>query len=611
MAPPIEPSFDDKTDFEDAARGFIGRLEPCIIKNSKGRVVWDNDKYNFLNGASCPETVNPKLWRQAQLLVTQGLFQVTDGIYQVRGFDISNMTLVEGDQGVIVIDPLISVECAEAALKLYRTHRGPRAVTGMIYSHSHVDHFGGSRGVLPEEDSTVPVIAPEGFLEHAVSENIYTGNAMLRRAVFMYGARLSKGPAGQVSCGGAMTNSSGTISLIPPTVLVTRTGQEETVDGVHIIFQITPGAEAPAEANFHFPQRRALCIAENANRTLHNILTLRGAVVRDARTWSRYLDEAIVLFTPTAEVVFGSHGWPTWGHDNILQYLSQQRDMYGYLHDQTLRMINRGMTGLEIAEDFVLPSVLQKSWHTQGFYGSVSNNVKAIYQRYMGWFDGNPAHLWEHPPVQAAQRYVSCMGGIDEVVKKAQAYAEEGDLRFATTLLNHAVFADSEHTGAQHALASVYDRLGYGAENGPWRNFYLTGAEELRHGPLESQPDFGNVGMMMALSVEQLLDSIAIRLDGPRAQTESFTIDLHVTDLKERYWVILSNGVLVQRKVTSETGAGATSSFGCELTHMQLLQLVGRKSVPEGVRQWGEANIIEKLFSLLEEPTPAFNIIKP
>ncbi len=340
----VLPSFDDQTDFDNASRGLIGSLESCIFKNSSGRIVWNNDDYKFLDGAKCPKSANRKLWRQSQLLAKQGLFIVTDGIYQIRGFDISNMTLVESDKGVIVIDPLVSVECAEAAMKLYQEHRGDRQVMGLIYSHSHGDHYGGSRGILPE-NTTVPVIAPEGFLAHAVSENIYAGGAMSRRAIYMYGDQLDKGPAGQIGCGLAMTISDGTITLIPPTITINRTGQEEVIDGVKIVFQMTPGTEPPSEMNFYFPQRRALCIAEIATHSLHNILTPRGAVVRDARAWSRYLDEAIILFARKSDVHFGSHTWPTWGQDAILQFLSEQRDLYGYLHDQTLRMMNQGMTG--------------------------------------------------------------------------------------------------------------------------------------------------------------------------------------------------------------------------------------------------------------------------
>ena len=470
--------FDDTTDFEDAARGLIGSLVPCVVTAADGRVVWDNDAYAFLDG-ECPATANPSLWRQSQLCAQQGLYQVTDGIYQVRGLDLSNMTLVEGDEGVIVIDPLISKETAAAALALYREHRGDRPVTAVIYTHAHGDHFGGVHGVYRDG---VPIVAGHGFMEAAVAENVYAGGAMNRRAEYMYGAQLEKGPAGQIGAGLGQTTSLGSIGLIPPTLEITHTGQEETLDGVRIRFQMTPGTECPVEMNFLFPDKRALCMAENATHNLHNLLTLRGAVVRDARIWAHYLNEAINLFADDMDLAFASHHWPMWGRDRVVTYLSQQRDLYAYLHDQTLRLMNQGYTGIEIAEMVEMPPALEKSWHTHGYYGSVSHNVKAIYQRYLGWFDGNPAHLWPHPPVEAGTRYVEAFGGADVVIGKAQGYIDGGDLRFAVELLNHVVFADDTNTRARELLAGVYDTLGYGAENGTWRNFYLQGAYELRHG---------------------------------------------------------------------------------------------------------------------------------
>ena len=388
------PSFEDRTDFENADRGFVAALTPGVVKDRNGRVVWDADAYRFLDG-DCPDTANPSLWRQSQLCAKQGLFEVTDGIYQVRGLDLSNISFIEGDTGVIVIDPLISTECAAAALALYREHRGQRPVTAVIYTHSHGDHFGGVRGVLPEKD--IPVIAPAGFLEHAVSENVYAGTAMTRRAVYMYGAVVAKGPAGQIGAGLGQTTSTGTISLVPPTLDITRTGQEETVDGVRIVFQITPGTEAPSEMNFYFPDKHAVCMAENATHNLHNLLTLRGAVVRNPHVWAHYLTEAIELFADKSDVLFASHHWPTWGQQQITAFLTEQRDLYAYLHDQTLRLLNQGHTGIEIAELIELPPALEHAWHARGYYGSVSHNVKAIYQHYMGWFDGNPAHRWELP----------------------------------------------------------------------------------------------------------------------------------------------------------------------------------------------------------------------
>nr|MDA8320295.1 MBL fold metallo-hydrolase [Actinomycetota bacterium] len=387
--------YDDERDFADADRGFIAALKPGVVRNAAGRVVWDIDSYAFLNGQA-PDTVHPSLWRQSALNAKQGLFEVTEGIYQVRGLDLSNISFIEGDAGVIVIDPLISSETAAAALALYREHRGDRPVTGVIYTHSHADHFGGVKGILSQDeaDAGVPVIAPHGFLESAIAENVYAGAAMTRRAAYMYGAALPRGPRGSVGAGLGQTTSTGTVSLIAPTVDITATGQELTVDGVRMVFQLAPGSEAPAEMHFMFPDRRALCMAENATHTMHNILTIRGAVVRDPHAWAGYLTEAIELFGGQADLVFASHHWPTWGRERVIEFLSLQRDLYAYLHDQTLRLINAGLTGEEIAEHFELPPALQRAWHAHGYYGSVSHNVKAIYQRYLGWYDGNPARLW-------------------------------------------------------------------------------------------------------------------------------------------------------------------------------------------------------------------------
>ena len=368
----------------------------------------------------------------------------------MRGLDLSNMTLVEGDEGVIVIDPLVSKETAAAALALYREHRGDRPVMAVIYTHAHVDHFGGVRGVYRDG---VPIVAGHGFMDAAIAENVYAGAAMTRRAQYMYGSMLEKGPHGQIGTGLGQTNSLGSIGIIAPTIEITHTGQEETLDGVLIRFQMTPGTECPVEMNFLFPERRALCMAENATHNLHNILTLRGAVVRDARIWSYYLNEAIDLFADDMDVSFASHHWPTWGRERVVTYLSQQRDLYAYLHDQTLRLMNQGYTGIEIAEMVEMPPALEASWHTHGYYGSVSHNVKAIYQRYLGWFDGNPANIWRHPPQAAATRYVDAFGGAATMIDKAQAFIADGDLRFAAELLNHVVFADDSNMEARQLLA--------------------------------------------------------------------------------------------------------------------------------------------------------------
>jgi len=597
--------FADRQDFDDADRGLIGRLEPCVVHDADGREVWNNDAYAFLAG-ECPDTANPSLWRQGQLVARQGLYEVTDGIYQVRGLDLSNMTLVESDHGVIVIDPLISAETAAAALDLYRRHRGHREVTAVIYTHAHVDHFGGVRGVY---ESEVPVIAGEGFMEHAVAENVYAGRAMSRRAVFMYGSVLPKGPSGQIGTGLGATNSTGSIGLVPPTLDITQPVQDEVVDGVRIRFQLTPGTECPVEMNFYFPDHRALCMAENATHNLHNLVTLRGAVVRDARVWSRYLQDAIRLFTGDVEVSFASHHWPTWGRARVVTYLRQQRDLYAYLHDQTLRLMNLGHTGIEIAEELAVPPAIDAAWHTHGYYGSVSHNVKAIYQRYLGWFDGHPSSLWEHPPVESARRYVECMGGIDEVVAKAQRYADDGDLRFAAQLLKHAVFANETHGGATELLASVYTRLAHGAENGTWRNFYLQGAAELRTGVPEMPVAVaGSHDLVAALSVEQVFDSIAIRIDGPKAWDEAFAIDWVFTDLGRTVRTELSNGVLVQDDDPDVATAGR-AGLTATLTKGHLGALL--RGNLDGVALDGDADLLGRLLAVVDPTVSTFPIVTP
>ncbi|MBB3086301.1 alkyl/aryl-sulfatase [Geodermatophilus sabuli] len=605
--------FEDRQDFEDARRGFVAALEPGVVR-SDGRVVWDNDSYGFLTGEA-PPTVNPSLWRQSALSAVQGLFEVVPGIYQVRGLDLSNMTIVEGERGVLVIDPLVSAETAAAALGLYRQHRGNRPVSGLLYTHSHVDHFGGVHGVLSAEEiqaGLVPILAPEGFTEHAVSENVYAGTAMARRAGYMYGAALDRGPRGQVGAGLGQTASTGTIGLVPPTVAITTTGQQETIDGIRMVFQMAPGAEAPAELHIYFPQHRAFCAAENATHNLHNILTLRGAVVRDPHAWAGYLTEAIDLFGAELEVVFASHHWPTWGSERAVEFLALQRDLYAYLHDQTLRMLNQGLTGAEIAEAMVLPPALERAWCARGYYGSVSHNVKAIYQRYMGWYDGNPAHLWPHPPAEAGRRYVELMGGADTVVAKARDSFDAGDFRWAAEVLNHVVFADPDHQAARELLADTYEQLGYGAENGTWRCVYLSGAHELRHGNFGTPTVAASPDVLAQLTPEQLFDALAIRIDGPRCGDEKVAIDVDLSDTGTRYRLALRNGALTYTGALQTAAADAV----LHLPSTALSGLLARGVGPEqlaaaGVQVDGDVAAVSRLLAALDEPDPDFAIVTP
>ena len=603
--------FDDTRDVEDADRGFLGALEPCVITAADGRVVWDNDVYDFLGGEA-PPSVHPSLWRQSALVAKQGLYEVVEGIYQVRGLDLSNVTFIEGDTGVIVIDPLVCTETAAAALALYRSHRGDRAVTAVIYTHSHVDHFGGVLGVTTQADvdaGKVPVVAPEGFIGHAVQENVYAGTAMTRRAAYMYGTALDRSPQGQVGCGLGQAPSTGEVGIIVPTLDITTTGETHTIDGVQIEFQMAPGTEAPAEMHFYFPTFRALCMAENATHNLHNLLTLRGALVRDPHAWSGYLTEAIDTFADRTDVVFASHHWPTWGRERIVEYLSLQRDLYAYLHDQTLRQLNQGYTGLEIAESFAMPPALERAWHTHGYYGSVNHNVKAVYQRYMGWFDGNPGRLWPHPPEQAGPRYVAAMGGIDRVVQLAQEAFDSGDFRWAATLLDHAIFTDEDHAGARALYADTLEQMGYGAECATWRNFFLSGATELRTGNFGTPVSTQAPTMLSQLTPEQMFDVLAISVNGPRAWDLDLALDVTFADLGTNYRLTLRNGVLVYRKRPADA-ATATATVTLAAKMRLMAAALGDFSSP-GLDVTGDPGALQALLSVLDRPDPAFDIVTP
>ncbi len=601
--------FDDTADFEDADRGYLGTLEDPRIRDDDDTVVWDAASYAFVAG-DAPDTVHPSLWRQSTLAAKHGLYEVVEGLYQVRGLDLSVMSVIESDTGVIVVDPLITRETAAAALGLYRAHRGDRPVRGVVYTHSHLDHFGGVLGIVSKEEvaaGDVAIVAPAGLVGHAVAENVYAGTAMARRAGYMYGAALARGPRGQVGAGLGQTLSTGHPGIVLPTHEVTATGEVVTIDGVELEFQMAPGTEAPAEFHFLVPRYAALCMAENVTHTLHNLLTLRGALVRDPNIWAHYLTEAIELFGDRADVLFASHHWPTWGRENLIEYIAIQRDLYKYLHDQTLRLLNKGLQGAEIAEEFPMPPALEKVWGTHGYYGSVSHNVKAIYQRYMGWFDGNPARLWPHPPQALAQRYVAAIGGVDRVVQLARVAFDEADYRWAATLLDHAVFADSGHAGARELYADTLEQLAYGSENGTWRNFFLSGATELREGGFGTPTRTAAPDLVAQLSPEQIFDAIAIAVDGPRAWDLELVMDVVLTDLDRSFRVTLRHGVLVAVERAPADDAQVTLA----LTKARLLGILAGDLDAPGVETTGDAGVVARLLGVLDPGDPDFAIVVP
>lgn len=609
--------FSDKADFADIERGLIKEVPKLKVIGADGRVVWDMQVYRSFLAGDAPDTVNPSLWRQALLNSKAGLYQVMDDIYQVRGFDLTTMSVIRGEKGWIIIDPLTMSEVAEAAMKLVNQELGERPVTAVIYTHSHPDHFGGVKGVINQTDvdaGKVRVIAPEHFMEHVSSEMSLLGTAMSRRAQYMHGMLLPRNAQQQVDNGLGKGVANGTFTLIEPTEYVTKSIQKLTVDGIGIEFQMTPHTEADAEMMFYFPKFKALMGAENLNAAMHNILTPRGAKVRDALGWSKALDETLHLFGNRSDVVFTSHYWPRWGTETVHNYITKQRDMYKYLHDQTLRLANHGLKMTEIAEQLELPDALGKEWFNRGYYGTVRHNVKGIYQHYIGFWSGNPADLNELPPQEAGQRYVEALGGAETVLKKAQDAFAKGEYRWAAMLLNNLVMASPDNQAAKNLQAQIFEQLGYQTESGPWRNIYLTGAMELRQGvsPKASattvSPD-----LVKALSVEHLFDLLAVRLNGPKAAGEKLSINWHFNDLQRDYNLALENSVLNYR----EGEVSPTSDLSLRLDKSSLTQILlqpatlGEQIKSGRVAVQGDIQVLGQLFALLDSFTPGFNIVTP
>jgi len=612
-------NFKSKQDFENATRGLIAKPDRLKIRNAEGLVIWDMTPFEKTQkvGSKSPAEVNPSLWRQATLNAMAGLYKVTDNIYQIRGYDLSVMTIIEGKTGYIVVDPLTSKETAKAAIELFFKHMPKKPIVAVIYTHTHLDHFGGVKGVINEKDvkaGKIKVIAPKDFMEHAISENVYAGNAMSRRATYMYGSLLPNNAYEAVDVGLGKKVSSGTPTLIPPTDIIDHTGQTMTIDGVKFEFQYTPDTEAPTEMNFYLPQYKALCMAENATHTLHNLYTLRGAKVRDAKNWSDYLNETIQLYGKDAQVEFASHHWPTWGNKNIVEFLKKQRDIYKYLHDQTLRLANEGYTMNEIAEKITLPESLSKEWYNRDYYGTVNHNVKAIYQRYLGWFDGNPANLHPLPPVEESKKYVEYMGGEKAVIQKAKKDYDEGNYRWVAKALNHVVFANPKNNEAKELLGDTYEQLAYQSESGPWRNFYLTGAQELRRGVVKfdihssDSPD-----ILRAMTMPMILDFMAIKVNGPKAAGKDIALNFVLPDTNEKYALHLQDAVLNYQTNQTDPHADATITIDREtIDELALGQTTSKEAIKAGkIKLTGDKQKINEFFELLDKFNFWFNIVTP
>lgn len=611
--------FEDRRDFEEATRGFVAPLADGPVVKEDGDWVFDPHRLSFIGeDVEAPDTVNPSLWRQGQLVAKGGLFEVAERIYQVRSLDISNLTIVEGDTGLIVIDPLISAETAKAAMDLYFEHRPVRPVVAVIHSHSHVDHYGGVRGVVDEKDviaSRAKIIAPEGFLEAAVAENVMAGNVMTRRSMFQFGGLLAPDEKGTVGVGLGVGVSLGTVTLLKPTDLITETGQKMVIDGLTFEFMLTPDTEAPAEMHWYIEELRALTAAENCTHTLHNTYAIRGAQIRDPQAWSHYLNETIDRWGEKSDVMYGMHHWPVWGRERILEMLSKGRDAYRYINDETLRLANHGHTPNEIGELVALPESLAGHWALREYYGTINHNVKATYAKYLGAYDGNPANLNGLPPVEAGERYIEFMGGADEVIRKSRESFERGEYRWVAEVMNHLVFAQPQNQEARQLGADALEQMGYQTESSTWRNAYLNGAQELRFGTpkLPFKVGTGSPDTIRALTLDMILNYLGIRLNGPDAAGRELTFNLTLTDSGETAVLRLANGSLSHSLERQVDPADAEITTSREV----LNRMVADELTMEAAVDSGEARVepdpqpVLELFSLLDEFDLWFNVIEP
>ncbi len=610
--------FGDVADFEAARRGLIAPVPEGMVRTANGTVLWNLGEYAFIDGELAPATVNPSLWRMARLNLANGLFKVTDRLYQLRGFDISNMTVIEGDSGLILIDPLTTAEVARAALAHYYAHRPKRPVVAVIYTHSHIDHYGGVRGVIDEADvrsGKVPVIAPAGFMEAVTGENVLAGMPMARRAQFQFGSMLPRGPRGQVDAGLGKGIARGTPGLIAPSQSIVQPVEEHTIDGVRIIFQLAPETEAPAEMHMFYPQLGVLNMAENACPVLHNFIPLRGAVARDPRIWARYIGDAIALYGADTEILIGQHHWPTWGRDAVLDHLRAQRDLYKHIHDQTLRYMNKGWRPAEIAEAIDLPTGLAERWAVRGYYGSVSHNVKAVYQRYLSWYDANPCNLHALPPAPAARKLVDYMGGAAAVIARAKADFARGEYRWVAQVMKEVVYAQPDNIEARALCADALEQMGYQAESATWRNAFLYGAQELRHGvfPLPARVGLG-ADTLAGLTSDMFFDMMAIRLDPAKAAGQSIVINWHFTDRDERLVLTLSHCTLSHRLGEwSDTAAASVTMARATLDQMILGKLTAPQALASGALEIeGDGSRFAALFAMLDQPAGLmFDILTP